>query len=40
MEASLIAPCGGVINCYTGICFNCGVDKLKEFIAKKRKTRD
>jgi hypothetical protein len=28
--------CGGVICCHNGICFNCGVEKLK---AKKRKYR-
>jgi hypothetical protein len=26
--------CGGVICCHNGICFNCGLDKLRE---KKRK---
>jgi rubrerythrin len=31
--------CGATL-CNNGICFNCGVDKLKEFIAEKRKSRD
>ncbi len=31
--------CGGTI-CKNGICFNCGVEKLKELIAKRRKARD
>jgi hypothetical protein len=30
--------CGATL-CNNGICFNCGVDKLKELIAKKRKTK-
>jgi hypothetical protein len=30
--------CGGVISCHGGICFNCEVDKLKELIAKRKKT--
>jgi rubrerythrin len=28
--------CGGVISCHNGICYTCGLDKLK---AKRRKYR-
>jgi len=28
--------CGGVICCHNGICFNCGLDKLRQ---KKQKYR-
>lgn len=27
--------CGGVISCHTGICFSCGLEKLKELTKKK-----
>jgi hypothetical protein len=32
--------CGGTICCHDGICYSCGVAKLKELIAKRRKTND
>jgi hypothetical protein len=32
--------CGGVISCHTGICFSCGLEKLKVLIEKKGKTDD